>query len=346
MHCRVVGNEISELGQGGVMLIGYGPGSKDVNRYNGVIDNHIHHCGLIYSHSHGIVLSQSGDNRVAHNYVHHMPRKAICLTGVRVHYFQDRDRDTRECARSIRWHEVGTARDWDEILPFLHTRDNLVEYNEVERCLAELGDGASVNVSGAGEGNVLRRNYIHDIYGAEGEWICACVRTDDWQRGTLIAENVIARSSTAAFEHKCENRFENNVVMDVDPKNMLRFGRFWGPFQRSVLSRNVFVSSKGPATVYWPLRELRDLATSTIDYNVYHEAGGLPSGAAEDRKELARYGHDRHSIEADPLLVDPEHGDFRLKPESPALALGIASVDVSAAGLLSPARRQGARASR
>ena len=23
---------------------------------------------------------------------------------------------------------------------------------------------------------------MHDIYGGEGEWICACLRTDDWQR--------------------------------------------------------------------------------------------------------------------------------------------------------------------
>jgi hypothetical protein len=345
MHCRVVGNEISELGQGGIMLIGYGPGTKDVNRLNAVIDNHIHHCGLILAHSHGIVLSQSGGNRLAHNYVHDMPRKAICLTGVRVHYFQDRDRDTRECARSIRWHEVGLAREWHEIIPFLHTRDNLVEQNEIERCLGKLGDGASVNVSGAGTGNVLRRNFIHDIHGAEGEWICACVRTDDWQRGTLIAENVIARSSTAAFEHKCENRFENNVVVDVDPTNMIRFGRFWGPFERSVLARNIFVSTrqaKGkPSAVYWPLHELKDLSTSSIDDNVYHVAG-----SAEDRVELRRFGHDTRSIDDDPLFVDAARDDYRLQADSPARALGIVSVDVSRAGLLDPARREAARKTR
>ncbi len=33
-------------------------------------------------------------------------------------------------------------------------------------------------------------------------------------------------------------------------------------------------------------------------------------------------GADAHSVVADPLLADPEHGDFTLKPESPALKLG------------------------
>lgn len=110
LHCqrnKIIGNEISHLGGAGVLLIGYGPGTKDVNKHNEVVNNHIHHCGQIWWHSHGIVLWQSGENRVANNYIHHMPRKGICLAGVRVWFFHPDRPVVRECAKSIRWHEIG-----------------------------------------------------------------------------------------------------------------------------------------------------------------------------------------------------------------------------------------------
>ena len=43
-------------------------------------------------------------------------------------------------------------------------------------------------------------------------------------------------------------------------------------------------------------------------------------------------GHDLNSQISDPLFVDPEARDFRLKPNSPALAMGIRSLDVSTVG--------------
>ncbi len=43
-------------------------------------------------------------------------------------------------------------------------------------------------------------------------------------------------------------------------------------------------------------------------------------------------GMDRHSVIADPLFVDPEHDDYRLKPQSPALQLGFQLIPVEKIG--------------
>ena len=51
-----------------------------------------------------------------------------------------------------------------------------------------------------------------------------------------------------------------------------------------------------------------------------------------------RDGVDRHSLAVDPLFVDPEKGDFRLKPDSPALKLGFVPLDMSKVGLVETAK--------
>ena len=60
-----------------------------------------------------------------------------------------------------------------------------------------------------------------------------------------------------------------------------------------------------------------------------------------DRRKKFKYsleqwqalGYDRHSVFADPLFVDPENKDYRVRPESPALKLGFKNLDMDIFGL-------------
>ncbi|MGD7651697.1 MAG: right-handed parallel beta-helix repeat-containing protein, partial [Verrucomicrobiales bacterium] len=69
------------------------------------------------------------------------------------------------------------------------------------------------------------------------------------------------------------------------------------------------------------------------DSNIDYCAADPGRGAVLLKKHRAE-GVDEHSRSVDPLFVDPENGDFRFKPGSPALEMGIAPIDLSRIGLL------------
>ena len=357
LHCqrnRVVGNEISDLGGAGILLIGYGPGTKDANKQNEVVNNHIHHCGEIYWHSHGIVVWQSGENRVAHNSIHHMPRKAICLGGARPWFFDpERGLNVREISRSIRWHEIDNTAEvqqcgnrikwhgdmqvtrWDPIMPYLHARDNVVEDNEVCRVGEVLGDGSAINITGAGEGNIIRRNYVHHVFNPA---LHGAIRTDDFQRGTTVEQNVVFATNSCGLCLRHENYTLNNVIVDVHPGRSIWLGE--RPFDGCRIVGNIFFQPGGSQGFFvkksvgepvGPFEHLGAITSGEVDRNIYFNS------EAPDEDEvivkLREVGHEQNGAYTDPLFVYWENGDFRLRPDSPALKMGIKSIDVSDVGL-------------
>ncbi len=56
--------------------------------------------------------------------------------------------------------------------------------------------------------------------------------------------------------------------------------------------------------------------------------------------EWQSLGFDRHSVFADPMFVDAVNGDYRVKPDSPALKLGFENFDISGAGLTADLPKQ------
>ena len=76
-------------------------------------------------------------------------------------------------------------------------------------------------------------------------------------------------------------------------------------------------------------------STFQYDWNVYFN----PALKRDDIEfaggtwaEWQERGKDTHSLYADPMFVDVERNDFRLKPESPAWALGFRPIDMTQVG--------------
>ena len=207
-----------------------------------------------------------------------------------------------------------------------------------------LGDGNGIYIRGAGAGNVIRRNYIHHLVAPIH--MQAAIRTDGGQRDTLIAENLIYKCVAQGIILKLNNRCENNIVADViAPPRGYCLSLREGPMTGATIGRNIFYSSsekcifidelpagKGSKTEDRRGRKLARSKDADTDYNIYFCAGN-PELGQEMLEEQQRDGADDHSQAVDPLFADPENGDFKFRPNSPALKMGIVPIDLSKVGL-------------
>lgn len=341
---RIRSNHIENLGGTGILICGYGPGTKDVSHHNLIENNHIHNIGKIHAHSPGIFLWQSGENRVAHNLVHHTPYSGIIISGVMTQFFAKKG-NSRELVSTIRRHEVGPPKKstLEEIRPFLHTHDNLIEYNEIHNAMQQLNDGNGIYIRGAGAGNIIRRNYIHDLLAPTV--MQSSIRTDGGQHDTLITENLIYRCVAQGMQIKLNNRAINNVIADIRPgthKGEVRTPMFLklyeGPLTGGAYQRNIFYHPGKNVVFYQETKNFRTpvgafAKDADTDHNIYFCAGN-PSLGKEFLAQKRREGVDENSTAQAPLFMDPKNGDFRFKPDSPAHKLGIKPIDLSKVGLL------------
>ena len=347
---RIEGCRFTNLGEHGIALCGYGPGTKDVSRKNSILNNRIDHIGQLYWYGFGIYVAQSGENYIANNLIHNVPFVGITLSGCRDFNYQ-RPRHG-EGYRSVRWDDIGDANKkmlqeayskhvekTDFFLSYLHARDNLIEANEIFAAVETMGDGNAIYLSGAGTGNVIKRNYIHHILSSG---IQTALRPDDLQEQTTFEKNIVYKCVYGAVEHKHNNDYINNIFACIYPTNI--HGREWndwayvlfgrGPNTGSRLQRNIFYAEDSEPRFY-NCRWNSPMDDSIIDNNLYYYKKN-PRVAKMQLNELQQKGLDLHSIAADPEFVDIEDGDFSLEKGSPAFDIGFEPIDTASIGVQTP----------
>ncbi|TWU32529.1 right-handed parallel beta-helix repeat-containing protein [Novipirellula artificiosorum] len=343
---RVVDSEFAHLGEAGILLAGYGPGTKDVNHHNDIVNNHIHHFSEITWHSPGLWAWQSGHNRMVHNELHHSGYSAVLIT-TRV----EPDRSLNgEGGRTIRRHEIaaedrnrqrGGYEGWKTREKYNHARHNLFEYNEISHAVQLLSDGNGIYVSGTGTGNLVRYNYLHDNVANS---LPAAIRCDDDQHETLIYGNVLYNNAgfSAGIASKGVNDIINNFIVDpavVPGSGYISFE--WVPVTGSKVRRNIVVSHPEGGKAHNERPRGKDnggrpspkLIETDMDNNLYYH----PTDSHwmdEHLLKMRAVGKEKESLVGDPLFVDPAGGDFSFRPGSPALTLGIEPLDVSKMGRL------------
>jgi hypothetical protein len=338
---RIENNEFAHLGGTGILLCGYGPGTVDLNGNNDVLNNHIHHIGEHYWASSGIFIYQSADNRIANNCIHDVPYNGITVSGHRWPFFNPHRNNSRETA-SIRYDEFeysmpfdADANDWRVLLPYLHGRNNAVEYNECLRVVQKLGDGNAIYVSGCGTNNVIRQNSCHDWY----SHFSAGIRTDDMTHDAHIRENVIYRKFGGGITIKDRNSSENNLIVDIlqPDRPVVRWGYIRikdGP--QEALQRNVLVHRNQDNPMFY--YEIGDFIpwesqTGQVNSNFYYMMED-PSFSLAFLADKQAAEVDQDSFSQDPLVEDTPEGAVRLQSGSPVYSqIGFVPIEFDRIGL-------------
>ncbi|MFC1760855.1 right-handed parallel beta-helix repeat-containing protein [Planctomycetota bacterium] len=348
---RIENCEFAHLGEAAIIMGGYGPGTKDVNHHNSIINNHIHHFSQITWHSPGVWAWQSGHNHIAHNFVHHAGYSGILITcrarvGSSRRGNEGGNRpESEERKTLVRAHEIdqeavaGAGHDyegWKRREPYLHGRNNLVEYNEITHMVQLLSDGNGVYISGTGGGNIIRYNYLHD--NAEAH-LPAPIRCDGDQHETTILGNVIYNNSafaSAIASHGVNHMINNFVVqpLAVPMKGYFSFIQYSA--KGAQVHHNILISNPEGGLAHGEIDKsipgVPNIEEIEMDSNLYYHPTD-PTWIEEHLKRMQAVGKEKASLFGDPLFVDPAGGDFSFRPGSPALALGIESLDVSKMGL-------------
>ena len=217
-------------------------------------------------------------------------------------------------------------------------RDNEISWNHVHHLgKGVLSDMGFIYTLGDSRGTVIAGNHGHDIFsydytgsGGNGLYV------DEGSQGVLWTSNLIHHTKTCAlFQHfGRDNRFVNNVFAVNTKPDTAVAGRARVEAPHSlIVSNNVFVWTAGRQAWRRPA-----LGKGNDDLVFGRNLWWSPDPVAADAFDGGTFETwqkdvDRESRLADPLFVSWKDGDWRLRSESPAFALGFKAWDYTRAGV-------------
>lgn len=300
-HCH-------DLGAGGVK-IGTPDRPQEFERlpHHNTVDNcFIHNGGHIHPGATGIFVAIARNTTITHNEISDLRYTGISLG-------------------------------WNWAIAYNGTRENLVEHNHVHDVMRVLDDGGGIYSLGLTPGSAIRGNHIHDVGAARD--VGHGIYLDGGSAGVLAEDNLCHNCGAGGIRQQ-HGSSALTVLNNISAFN--RFGLGIDSERTNIFQYNI-VLMEGQQTPFRPVPEWKSY-NKIIDYNVYWHTSGEPpkflgftwdewreKTGIEDIWYTPRM--DAHSRFADPLFVDAGARDFRLQPDSPALAVGFRPFDLDAPGL-------------
>ncbi|NQT92037.1 MAG: right-handed parallel beta-helix repeat-containing protein [Lentisphaerae bacterium] len=348
VRSRVAGCTFTETGESAVCLVGDHMKRLGTARPFPdecvVTNNHMFHLGEYQAQVAGVFLACCQKIEVSHNDIHDVPRAAILMHdptwgGHVIEY----NRMYRTCMDSV---DHGPFNSWGRTRHWCFNQSHGPDFpshpaGNVEDDALHLTE--------------LRYNYLEDLnsnFGVDQDDGTCRIRihhnvlvgcpikfretTDSVAENNIIIDSTLGTRSDTAYEYNT-NKFLRNIMvcrkdMHIGPGYGLEPEEFRRHFYHAMVC-----PAKGPIlqeidhNVFWSdLGEFRACVSSSSS-----RGGTDGESEALSLEEWQAKGYDAHSVFADPMFVDEANGDYRLKPESPALKLGFESFSMDECGLLS-----------
>ncbi|MDO5308974.1 MAG: right-handed parallel beta-helix repeat-containing protein [Planctomycetia bacterium] len=300
--CQIIRTDMEDLGAGGVRI---GDGSMD--RHNQVVNCNIVHGGRFFASGTAVWIGQNTeDTLILHNEI-----ADFFYTGVSAGWV---------------WGYNGG-----------HAFRNCIEYNHIHHIgQGALADMGGVYTLGRSTGTRVCNNVIHDVdsygYGGWGLY------PDEGSEGILFENNLVYDVTDGSFHQHYgkENILRNNILARSkknpakpdQPAHQIAVSRIEDHLSVTI-ERNIIYWKDGVALGY-NANNAKVVYDSNLWYNATSDAtfGGL-----SHEEWVKTTGKDVNGIVADPLFVDPDANDFRLKSGSPAQKIGFVPFDYTQAGV-------------
>lgn len=301
----IVGCDISETGDGGIVLSG-GDRNTLTSAGHYAENNHIHHFSRwCRTYRPGVMVIGVG-NRVSHNLIHHSPHNGLQLGG-NEHLIEFNELHNL-CEETGDVGAFYMGRDW------------------------------------TARGTVIRHNFFHHIFGPYTHGAMS-VYLDDAASGITIYGNVFLKASRAAFiGGGRDNTVENNVFIDCHPsvhidargltwaKDHIREGGGWQMYKKleSVNHNQPPYREKYPKLATILDRDPRVPAGNTVVRNI--SFGGSWLNLSQVKEEWVHF-EDNLVTETDPGFMDLARLNLQLKEDSPAFEHGFKKIPFENIGI-------------
>ncbi|MDO5580741.1 MAG: right-handed parallel beta-helix repeat-containing protein [Planctomycetia bacterium] len=301
--CKILDSIIQDIGAGGVRI-----GSSRVDKYSlshfNVVDNCIiREGGRVHASATGVWIgNNTEDNRLTHNDI-----GDFFYTGV---------------SAGWNWGYAGIA------------FRNIIEYNRIH----DIGQGALADMGGVytlgtSTGTRVCNNVICNIksfgYGGWGLY------TDEGSEGILMENNLVYNTTDGSFhQHYGRNNIiRNNILVDSGPNPQTGVSRQVAATRIENHLSFTFENN----IIYWTggdaINANVNKAKINIRSNLWWNTEGKAEFGKKSHEDWIKTGKDEGGLVADPLFINPEHQDYRLKKNSPAFKIGFVPFDFTKAGV-------------